>query len=138
MRLEEAAARRRFAGARVARLATVGETGRPHLVPVTFAVEGDILVTAVDQKPKRDVDLRRVRNIRADPRVTLLADHYDDDWRELWWVRADGSATLVADDAGRRGPLRLLRDKYPQYGSDPPRGPVLRVRVERWTGWAYR
>ena len=90
MRLAEDEARRRLAAARVARLATVGGPGSPHLVPVTFAVAGDRIYSAVDAKPKTTRDLRRLRNIRADPRVAVLADHYDEDWSRLWWARADG------------------------------------------------
>src|SRR3954463_5532223 len=87
--------RRRFAAARVARLATVAGDGQPHLVPVVFAVEEDTVVMAVDAKPKRHRDLKRLRNIGDDPRVSLLVDRYDDDWDALWWVRADGTATVT-------------------------------------------
>jgi PPOX class probable F420-dependent enzyme len=129
--VDEAAARTRFAAARVARLATVGADGTPHLVPVTFAVRGDTVVIAVDHKPKRTTDLKRLRNIAADPRVSLLADQYDEDWDRLWWVRADGRAR-VADT----GPVDLLVAKYPQYADRPPAGPVIIVEIDKWRGWA--
>jgi PPOX class probable F420-dependent enzyme len=129
--MDEAQARTRFAAARVARLATVGADGAPHLVPVTFAVRGDTVVIAVDHKPKRTTDLKRLRNIAADPRVSLLADHYDEDWDRLWWVRADGHAR-VADT----GPVDLLVAKYPQYAGRPPAGPVITVEIDKWRGWA--
>ena len=129
-------ARQRFAGAAVARLATVGETGQPHLVPVTFAVDGDRIYTAVDAKPKTTTNLRRLRNIAADPRVAILADHYEQDWAGLWWVRADGMASLLDRPADIAGPLRLLAARYPQYRASPPAGPVISIRVSRWSGWA--
>ncbi|MFG2191701.1 TIGR03668 family PPOX class F420-dependent oxidoreductase [Streptomyces sp. NPDC048639] len=137
MELEPAEARRRFAAAPVARLATVSGDGRPHLVPVTFALDGDTLFSAVDHKPKRTQDLRRLRNIRADVRVALLADHYAEDWAALWWARADGTAEIVEDEAGRARPVALLREKYAQYRERPPRGPVVAITVERWSGWSY-
>jgi PPOX class probable F420-dependent enzyme len=129
-------ARQRFAAAAVARLATVGAAGEPHLVPVTFAVDGDRIYTAVDAKPKTTTNLRRLRNIAANPRVAVLADHYEEDWDGLWWVRADGMAALLHRPAEMAGPLRLLAARYPQYRASPPAGPVISVQVTRWSGWA--
>jgi PPOX class probable F420-dependent enzyme len=137
MRLTEEAARERFASVPVMRLATADAAGRPHLVVATFAVDGDRIHTAVDAKPKRTRDLKRLRNIHANPSVAALADHYDDDWTRLWWVRADATATVVADPDAMAGPLALLRARYPQYRDRPPEGPVVTLTVERWTGWAY-
>lgn len=135
---ELTAARRRFAAAPVARLATVTGTGRPHLVPVVFAVEGDTLWTAVDAKPKTSPHLRRLANVRAHPRVSLLVDHYDDDWSGLWWVRADGGAEILDPDTdeGQRGIGHLVA-KYPQYQTDPPGGAVIRVRLDTWRYWSW-
>jgi PPOX class probable F420-dependent enzyme len=129
-------ARQRFAEAAVARLATVGPGGKPHLVPVTFAVDGDHIYTAVDAKPKTTANLRRLRNIAGNPRVAVLADHYEENWDGLWWVRADGTAALLDRPADMAGPLRLLAARYPQYRASPPAGPVISVRVTRWSGWA--
>lgn len=136
MRLPAGEARRRFAAARVARLATTGADGQPHLVPVTFALDGDLLYTAVDAKPKTTRQLRRLRNIRGNPRVSLLADYYQEDWDLLWWARADGLATILAAGPAIAGPARLLAERYPQYRENPPDGPVVRVAVSRWSGWA--
>ena len=136
MNLDPAEARRRFSAAAVARLATVTPDGRPHLVPVTFAVDGDVIFSAVDAKPKTTTRLARLRNIAAEPRVAMLADHYETDWDQLWWVRADGAATVLAGAAEMAAPLALLVRRYPQYRAAPPSGPVIRVQVERWTGWA--
>jgi PPOX class probable F420-dependent enzyme len=131
-------ARERFAAERVARLATVGEGGRPHLVPIVFAVAGDTVYHAVDHKPKRTTALQRLANAAAEPRVALLADAYDDaDWSQLWWVRADGRARVLmpdGDDEARRA-VALLVERYAQYRETPPAGPVLAVDVERWSGW---
>ncbi|HEU4421884.1 MAG TPA: TIGR03668 family PPOX class F420-dependent oxidoreductase [Pilimelia sp.] len=130
-------ARRRFAAARVARLATAGADGRPHLVPITFAVVGDTVYSAVDSKPKRTTALRRLANVRDNPRVAVLVDHYDDDWSRLWWVRADGSGRVLdPGDAEARTAVGELARRYPQYRSEPPAGPVLAGDVDRWTGWS--
>jgi PPOX class probable F420-dependent enzyme len=136
LNLSEQDARRLLAAASVARLATVTEAGRPHIVPVTFAVDGDHIYTAVDAKPKTTGNLRRLRNIRGNPQVAVLADRYRDDWTALWWVRADGRAAILEDSLQMAGPLALLTGRYPQYGDISPAGPVIAISVERWTGWA--
>ncbi|MGP4114130.1 TIGR03668 family PPOX class F420-dependent oxidoreductase [Streptomyces sp. 4N509B] len=138
MRLPEAVARDRFATARVMRLATADADGRPHLVPAVFAVRDGLLVTAVDAKPKRHQRLRRLANIAARPAVSALVDVYrDDDWRRLWWVRADGLARVL-DGGSERAAEAVARlvEKYPQYRHEPPRGPVVEITVTRWSGWA--
>jgi PPOX class probable F420-dependent enzyme len=129
-------ARELLSSARVARLATCDAAGQPHLVPITFALDGDVIVTAVDHKPKRTTRLRRLANIAANPRVSVLADHYEDDWSRLWWVRADGRARVVErgtpehDDAVAR-----LAERYEQYRERPPEGRAIAISVSRWTGW---
>jgi PPOX class probable F420-dependent enzyme len=135
LNLKAGEARRRFGTAAVARLATLGPAGRPHLVPVTFALDGDRIYTIVDGKPKTTANLARLRNIAADPRVTVLADHYEDDWDRLWWARADGLAVILRDPADMAGPVELLAARYPRYRADPPAGPLIRIQAERWTGW---
>lgn len=131
-------ARERFAEARVARLATVRTSGAPHLVPVTFAVVDDrTVVTAVDHKPKRSADLVRLANIEAEPQVSLLADHYEEDWTRLWWVRVDGHARVVRSGPERAAAIRALVDRYAQYHSREPEGPAVVIQVDRWTGWAW-
>ncbi len=126
--------RSRFTSARVARLATLQPDGSPHLVPVTFAVEGDWAAFAIDAKPKTTQRLQRVRNIERDPRVSMLVDAYADDWSSLWWVRADGTAERVEGDVAQRW-VRRLQAKYAQYRASPPAGPVVEIRIDRWTGW---
>ena len=126
-------ARQLFTSARVARLATAGADGAPHVVPLVFAVAGDTIYSAVDPKPKRTTDLKRLRNVAANPRVALLADHYvDDDWDVLWWVRADGSGRVLEESPEA---VALLRERYAQYRDAPPEGPVLVIDVMRWSGW---
>ena len=129
-------ARARFASARVARLATAGPYGAPHIVPVTFALDGDRIVTAVDAKPKRAALVRRLVNIRANPRVSLLVDTYDEDWERLWWVRADGIARIVEDGPDLRHAFDRLRERYAQYATVALLGPAVVVEVEGWLGWA--
>jgi PPOX class probable F420-dependent enzyme len=135
-------ARARLAGARVAHLATAAADGRPHVVPCTFGVLDDTtIVTAVDHKPKRTTALRRLANIGANPRVALLADHYDDDWDNLWWARADGTARVVepgAEPQLRAAAVRALAARYPQYRTRPPDGALIVITVARWSGWSAR
>jgi PPOX class probable F420-dependent enzyme len=135
VRLPESEARARFATVPVVRLGTADGHGRPHVVVATFAVDGDTIYTAVDQKPKSGRTLKRLRNVGENPVVTMLADHYSDDWETLWWVRADGQAAILTDQRQMAAPLRLLANRYWQYRQTPPPGPVLAVTVERWTGW---
>jgi PPOX class probable F420-dependent enzyme len=123
----------RFAAARVARLATAGPAG-PHIVPIVFAVVGEVIYHAIDHKPKRTTALKRLENLRADPRASVLADGYDEDWERLWWVRADGVGSILAP--GHAEAIGALREKYEQYRARPPLGPVVAVKVERWSEWS--
>ncbi len=134
-------ARARFAQSPIARLATITPDGMPHVVPVVFAVDGgslgdrDMVYTAVDAKPKTTRRLRRLANIESNPKVSLLVDHYADDWTQLWWVRADGVAAIHSGGEAMDTGFELLRAKYPQYQSVPLNGPVIAVTVHRWSGW---
>jgi len=137
MRLETDEARRRFAAARVARLATVTPDGRPHIVPVTFAVEGDRISSIVDTvKPKASLSLTRLRNIETNPWVSLLVDEYDDGWEHLWWARADGMARIAANGPDWDHAKAVLVSRYARYGQATDFGPAITVEVERWIGWA--
>ncbi len=123
-------------GARSAVLATISSDGRPHLVPIVFARDGDVLITAVDHKPKRTTELRRLVNLRHDSRVTVLVDHYSEDWDSLWWVRVDGTARRVeSTDPGHDACVRPLRAKYPQYAS-VRLGAAIMISVEKIIGWS--
>ena len=110
--------------------------GAPHAVPVVFAMDGERIALVVDDKPKRTAELQRLRNIEAEPRASLLVDHYEDAWAALWWVRADGDARLEDDPAGRRRALDLLAGKYAPYRARRPDGPVVVVSVRRWRFWS--
>jgi PPOX class probable F420-dependent enzyme len=134
--MDAADARRRFAEATVARLATVGSDGRPHIVPFCFALDGDVLYFAIDAKPKRTTNLKRLRNIAANPAVSVLVDHYEDDWSRLWWVRLDGTARIVTNPIHAALAIDLLMSRYEQYRRARPDGPVVAVAIERWSGWA--
>ena len=136
--MNPADARARFAAGRVARLATAGAAGAPHVVAVCFALDEDRVYSAVDHKPKRTRSLRRLANVAENPAVSLLVDHYEDeDWRRLWWARADGTARVLdaAEPEGARA-LDLLAARYAPYRERRPEGPVLVVDVARWSGWS--
>jgi PPOX class probable F420-dependent enzyme len=124
-----------FARAPVARLGTVAPDGMPHLVPVVFALRDEVVYTAVDAKPKTTQRLRRLANIERHPLVSLLVDHYADDWTQLWWVRIDGIAAIHDEGDALDAGHDLLRAKYTQYQSVPLNGPVIAVTVQRWSSW---
>jgi PPOX class probable F420-dependent enzyme len=128
--------RRKVAAARVARLATADARGRPHIVPITFALDGETVYFAVDAKPKRTTNLKRLRNIAANPAVSILIDQYDDDWNRLWWVRLDGTARVLIDDSEIQRALDLLSQRYAQYRDTRPMGPVVAVALDRFVGWS--
>jgi PPOX class probable F420-dependent enzyme len=140
--MDDGWSRGRFGAARVARLATADRDGRPHVVPIVFVAIRDELFTVVDRKPKTDSQhpgarLRRLDNIRANPTVSVLVDHYADDWERLWWARADGTARLVDATATEAAePMRALIRRYPRYQAEPPPGPMIAIAVQRWSGWA--
>jgi PPOX class probable F420-dependent enzyme len=135
--MDEHELRRRVGEARVARVGTVDEQGRAHLVPIVFVVDGDRLYSATDDGPR---PAKRLRNLARDPRATVLVDAYDEDWAQVWWVRLAGRGRTVTDAGERAHALALLWEKYPQFGDAPPEeaaGPVMAVDIERWSGWAY-
>jgi len=125
----------RFATAAVARMATVTPDGRPHLVPIVFVVADEVIYTAIDSKPKSSLRLQRLANIESNPNVSVLVDHYTDDWSQLWWVRADGTAAIHHGGTDHQRGYELLRAKYPQYQSTSLIGPVIAVAVQQWSFW---
>jgi PPOX class probable F420-dependent enzyme len=133
VRRDEEWVRERFALARVARLATVAADGTPRVVPIVFAVAGGVLITAVDHKPKSTMRLRRLDDIAANPRVSVLVDEYADDWDQLWWARVDGVGRVHESYD-----LEPLVAKYADYREQPPQGPVIAIEVTRWSGWSAR
>jgi PPOX class probable F420-dependent enzyme len=133
--MDRAEALRRLREARVGRLATVDTGGLPHVVPFVFAVDGETIYSAVDAKPKRSRELRRLDNIRANPNVQLVVDHYEEAWDRLWWVRAGGPARMVTDDEEFDRAVELLAAKYAQYGEEPPPGPVIAITIAHLRWW---
>jgi PPOX class probable F420-dependent enzyme len=134
--LPEDEAWRRFAAARIARLGTVREDGRPHVVPIVFAVDGETIFSIADPKPKRGMDLLRHRNIAANPAVSVLVDEYEESWQRIWWVRIDGTGRVVEDGPDRDTAIRLVRAKYPQYAAwTTPFGAATVIRIGRLSSW---
>jgi PPOX class probable F420-dependent enzyme len=124
---------------RVGRLGTVARDGRPHLVPVCYAFVNGTFVVAVDEKPKRAGQLARVVNIERDPRATLLLDRYDDDWRQLAWVRVDAGAEVIATGKDWPEALAALRARYAQYAEMAlEAAPLIVLTPERVVAWRWR
>lgn len=122
--------------ARVARLATVGLDGAVRLVPICFAVVDGWVVSAVDHKPKRTGQLRRLDDMEAVGSATVLVDHYEDDWSRLWWIRIRGRTMVHRDrDDEAVAALAALEVKYPQYREHPPAGPVYRIAMDELRSW---
>lgn len=125
----------------VARLATVDAQGQPHLVPIVYAFDGRRLYTPLDAKPKRvgPHQLRRVRNLQANPRVAVIIDHYDDDWQQLAWVQLRGLARLAEAGPEQTTGISLLEAKYAQYETMPLTGrPVIVITVTHVASWRAR
>lgn len=125
--------------ARVGRLATASAEGEPHVIPVCFVFDGTCLYSAIDPKPKRVAvpRLRRLQNLRANPRASLIVDHYEEDWARLRYVLVTGRAEILEAGPDRERALALLREKYPQYRAmaDFGQGPVIRLTPDRVRGW---
>jgi PPOX class probable F420-dependent enzyme len=132
--VDEAEARRRFADGRVARLATVARDGRPRVVPCCFVLSGEVVYSAVDEKPKTSPDLARLGDMAVHPDVTFVVDHYTEDWDEVWWARVRGRARMATGDEEAKA-VALLREKYPQYESHQL-ARVVAVDVTEVRGWA--
>jgi PPOX class probable F420-dependent enzyme len=134
--MTEEEARARVAVARVGRLATIDRNGRPHVVPICFAMADDRIVSVVDDKPKRTTALRRLDNVRDHPDVQLVVDHYDDDdWSALWWVRISGRAHVLERGTAHESAIDLLAEKYRHYRVHRPSGPVLVIEISTISGW---
>jgi PPOX class probable F420-dependent enzyme len=131
-----------IAEGRVGRLGTADGSGQPLVVPICYAFDGERLYSAVDAKPKRTAadHLRRIRNIRDNPRVSVVIDHYDEDWSRLSWVIIEGLADLLTEGAEFTRGADLLLAKYPQYramGLARDAGMMVRVRPTRVSQWRF-
>lgn len=129
--------RRRVSEAKVGRFGTIDDRGRVHLVPFVYVLDGDTVYHSVDDKPKSSARLKRIRNIERDPRVTILVDHYEDDWPAVWWVRLRGTGRVVDAGSECERAMALLDEKYPQRRGGSEQGAVIAVDVEDWLGWSY-
>ena len=124
---------------RVATLGTIAADGRPHLVPACFALVGEEIVIAMDEKPKRPGEMARFRNIARDARVSLLVHRYDDDWARLAWVRLEGSAAVIARGEERPAALAALRARYPRYRAMALEAlPLIAIAVDRVVSWRWQ
>ena len=135
--MDESVMRRKVAEARVARVGTLDERGRVHLVPVVYVVDGDIWYSPSDAGPR---PAKRLRNVLADPRATVLIDDYDEIWSRVWWVRLRGQGRVVESEAEGERARRLLVAKYSQFADAPAAeaaGPVMAIDIQGWAGWAY-
>ena len=121
---------------RVGYLATVGADNGPHIIPVCFTWAGDVVWTAVDGKTKSSNDLQRLRDIEATRSIAFIVDRWDEDWSRLAWLQARGSATIIPDGKEWDKAVAALKSKYSQYSDTPVDGPVIRIDVSRWVGWA--
>ena len=127
-----------LAVAPVARLATADGSGAPHVIPVCYAFDGRFLFSVLDQKPKSTelIRLRRVRNIQANPQVSLVVDHYEEDWSRLGYILVLGKAELLLEGEEHDGAVRLLRRKYVQYRAmDLEANPVIKITPHRVVCW---
>ncbi|HZP41220.1 MAG TPA: TIGR03668 family PPOX class F420-dependent oxidoreductase [Candidatus Binatia bacterium] len=133
-------ARRFLEAHRVGHLATAGADGAPHVVPVCYALDDEALYFVADEKPKRRPPrlLRRLENLRENPRAALVVDDYDDDWTRLAWVLVRGPARVLDASAHPRA-LALLRARYAPYVGmaldDPVAHPIVRIEPARVVLW---
>ena len=135
--LEPARQRELLGAAPVGRLATLRPDGTPRLVPITYVLLDGVVCSAVDEvKPKRSSRLARLDDVRRDPRVGLVVDHYEADWARLWWVRVDGTAAVHEGGELHERALDALAAKYPPYAAARPGGPLLVISPTRWAGWS--
>jgi PPOX class probable F420-dependent enzyme len=135
--MDESVMRRKVAEARVARVGTLDERGSVHLVPVVYVLDGDTWYSPSDPGPR---PVKRLRNVLADPRATVLIDDYDEVWSRVWWVRLRGQGRMVESEAEGERARRLLGEKYPQFASAPATeaaGPVMAIDIQQWAGWSY-
>jgi PPOX class probable F420-dependent enzyme len=135
--MDDGEALQRLAAARAGRFASITPDGRPHVVVVTFAMIGRNVVHMIDEKPKTTHQLQRLQNVETLPVATMLVDHYDEDWRQLWWVRVDGEVVIEKDGDNWWEARSRLKEKYRQYRNAPPSGPAIFLSIDRVTHWEH-
>jgi PPOX class probable F420-dependent enzyme len=120
----------------IGRLATVDRSGEAFAVPICFLVDGNLVYSVIDEKPKRTLHLKRVRNIEETGRATLIVDHYEDNWQQLGWAMLRGNATIVEPGTEHAVAVASLRDRYQQYLTMAlDEAPVIRIEVDHATEW---
>ncbi len=127
-----------LSSSRTGHLATTSVDGAPHVIPVCFACGGQVLYSPLDRKPKRSAlrRLKRVRNILANPNVALVADHYEEDWRQLWYILVTGTAEILEAGPEQAAAVAMLREKYVQYrGMDIDENPVIKITPTGVVSW---
>jgi len=125
--------------ARTGHLATADAKGRPQVVPVCFVFDGQAIYSVLDAKPKTTPlrQLRRVKNILANPRVSLVVDHYEENWDKLQYILVSGDAELLESDEKWVVAIAMLREKYPQYQAmDLDQSPVIKITPVRYSPWS--
>jgi PPOX class probable F420-dependent enzyme len=123
---------------RVAHLATADQKGRPYVIPICYAMDGEYLYSPIDEKPKRTSPqlLKRIRNIRVNPHVSVVVDRYDEDWRKLAYVLINGTAKVLTKGQKHKRAVLLLRRKYPQYRQMAiHERPIIRITLIRSKSW---
>lgn len=136
--MDDTLARTRFRTGRNAVLGTVADGGQPHLVPCCYAMtpSADTVYSAIDGKPKSTMSLRRLANIESSPSVSFLVDHFHEDWSTLWWIRVDGDAKVIDSGDEWSTAIDLLVEKYSQYQTMRPAGPVIATTITSWRFWS--
>ena len=127
--------------ARTGHLATADVKGQPHVIPVCYAFDGESIYSVLDAKPKTTPlkNLRRVRNILANPQVSLVVDHYDEDWKQLQYILVSGNAEMLESGEEWAQAIANLRQKYPQYKSmDLNNSPVIKINPARYSPWSFQ
>jgi len=125
--------------ARTGHLATADAKGRPQVVPVCFVFDGQAIYSVLDAKPKTTPlrQLRRVKNILANPQVSLVVDHYEENWDKLQYILVSGDAELLESDEKGVVAIAMLREKYPQYQAmDLDQSPVIKITPVRYSPWS--
>ena len=127
--------------ARIAHLATADRSGQPHVVPICFVFDDNYFYSPIDEKPKRSAPakLKRLRNIKEHPQVSLVIDHYEEDWSKLGYVLITGTARIVQRGQVHRRAVSFLRRKYSQYRTMAiDRRPMIVIKPKRISGWSAR
>ncbi|MEC9238288.1 MAG: TIGR03668 family PPOX class F420-dependent oxidoreductase [Chloroflexota bacterium] len=125
--------------ARTGHLATADAKGRPQVSPVCFVFDGQAIYSVLDAKPKTTPlrQLRRVKNILANPQVSLVVDHYEENWDKLQYILVSGDAELLESDEKWVVAIAMLREKYPQYQAmDLDQSPVIKITPVRYSPWS--